>query len=566
MFVVGSPAESRFGLSPTLPEPALSSDGRRLAFTAPLETPSDRPALAQDAGRVVWVQTLGDLQARPLTGTDGAFLPFWSPDARFVGFAQGGRLKRIAAAEGGAPQDLSAASGYLGGTWSRRGTIVFAGATGLLQVPSDGGEPRPLTRIDDTRGEYSHRFPVMLADDTRFVYLVMSRQADRQGLYLGSLEDPELKEHVVATDANGALATGRDGRDYLLYIRDFTLLAQPFDLTRGEMTGTPAVVARPIEPAMSVRFAAFAANGRTLVYRPRFRPNTRLIWMDRRGIPRETVGVAGQRYSHPALSPDGTKLAVSRLDRATDTEDVWWFDLSRLVSERLTTDPVGAYMTAWTPDGGRVIFSSARGGSWRIYARPIDGDDEEPLLTDAAVRLTYVRDVSPDGGSVVFQGRGDAAGSDDLWALPLTGGEEPSPLIETPAAENHASVSPDGRWLAFTSDESGEPQVYVTTFPKPTDRRRISMAGGADPQWRGDGGELYYLAPDGTLMAVDIGLGETLEAGTPAPLFRMSPDPSSLRFGSVYAPAPDGQRFLVVELDGPSEPQLVAMLNWSPDR
>jgi Tol biopolymer transport system component len=550
-FVVQTPEWRTFGWVPSNPEPAVSPDGRSLAFIAPFESRA-----------VVWIQTLGDLEARPVKGTEGAVFPFWSSDGRFIGFGAGARVKRIAATGTGVPQDVMTTNEYWGGTWARDGSIVFAGTLGLHRVSSDGGDATRLTRIDNSRGEISHRFPVMLPDNRRFLYLILSTQEEHQGLYLGSLDEPQKKQRVVGTDANAAFATSPDGREFLLFVRDFTLLAQPFDAVRGELTGNATVLARPIEPAPSVRFAPFAASGRVIVYRPRFRPDTRLVWMDRRGIVRERLGVEGERYSEPSLSPDGTKLVVMRLDRATETEEVWWFDLRRQVSERLTATPFGAYNPTWMPDESAVVYAAPRGGVWGLYRRAITGGgDEKPLFAGLTPPQKFVRDVTRDGRYLLFEGRG--VENDGLWVLPLGGEGRPYVLMDTPSAETHGQVSPDGRWLAYTSNETGESQVYVTAFPAPGERWRISTSGGQHPQWRGDGRELYYVATDLTLMAV--AMGDVVSFGTqiPEPLFRMSPDPLSFRFGSAYAPEPGGRQFLVIEVDKDDKPQLIVTLNWT---
>jgi eukaryotic-like serine/threonine-protein kinase len=223
-----------------------------------------------------------------------------------------------------------------------------------------------LTEIDKTRNEIAHRFPVLLRDGERFIYLVVGTRDEHQGLYLGSLRDPQLKRRVVATDANGALGIGPDGKDHLFFVRDSTLLAQPFDSSRGELNGDPVAVVRPIEPGEGGRFAPFAVSGRVLVYRPRFRPKTRLVWLDRRGIPAGTLGVPGTYYRSPSLSPDETKVAVSHLDERTGVEDVWWFDLARGVNERLTTERVAARYPTWFPDGSGVVVLAPRDNLWRL--------------------------------------------------------------------------------------------------------------------------------------------------------------------------------------------------------
>ena len=331
-FFIDAPDGTRFGLATMMPAPALAPDARHLAFVAPFRSENS-----------VWVQTLGSLDARHQTGTNRAAFPFWSPDGRFVAFGAAGRLKRISAAGGGAPQDLATTDGlFAGGVWSRNGTIIFSDNKGLSRVSSAGGEKTLLTRIDEAHGETAHRFPVLLPDGQRFIYLVLGTRDEYQGLYLGSLSDPGLKRRVVATDANGALGIGPDGRDYLFFVRDSTLLAQPFDSARGELNGDPIAVARPIEPGEGGRLAPFAVSGRVLVYRPRFRPKTQLAWVTRRGIPEHTLGLRGAYYRSPSLSPEETKVAVSHLDERTGVEDIWWFDLRRNVSERLTTEPIAA--------------------------------------------------------------------------------------------------------------------------------------------------------------------------------------------------------------------------------
>jgi Tol biopolymer transport system component len=554
-FVVHAPEGSSFGLAPANPVPALSPDGTQLAFVAPWESIS-----------IVWVQRLGSPEARPLAGTSGADAPFWSPDGKFIAFGSEGRLKRIAATGGGAPREITVTDeGYRSGTWSADDTIVFAGNAGLYRVPADGGEAKLLTRIDDTRGEFSHRFPVMLPDGTRFVYLVLSKQDDHTGLYLGSLDDPEMKVRLLPDDSNAAFGLGPSGQLHLLFVRNSVLLAQPFDASRGALTGDPVVIAEPIDQAPTVRFAAFAASGRALVYRPRFTPSNQLVWIDRGGIRGQVVGPESRRWRFPVLSRDGTKLAALREDRS-DVAGLWWFDLRRGISEPLSRGSwVGersggalALMSAWTPDGNHIVYSAAQPGGWAIYRRSLTGVDAESLFAGPIPELKRVRGVTED--AVLFQDD-----NFELWVLPLAGKQQPYRLpIE--GRKNHVRVSPDGRWLAFTLTEGSRTEVYVTAFPVPAERWRISTAGGSDPQWRHDGRELYYVAADQTLMAISVETGTTFNATTPKPLFRASLDRTSLEFGSAYVPAPDGQQFLVVEITGDDEPYLIAMLNWTPRR
>lgn len=552
-FVVRAPEGSTFGMAPAEPVPALSPDGKRLAFVAPFES-----------NVLVWTQTVGDPDdARPVIGSNGADDPFWSADGRDIAFVAGGRLKRVAATGDTSPRDIVAIDGPVwGGTWSVDGTIVFAGSEGLYRVPSEGGEAEPLTRVDHTRGEFSHRFPVMLSDDTRFVYLVLSPQEEYNGLYLGSIHDLDMKTRLTPGDSNAAFGLDSSGRLHLFFVRKSALLAQQFDASRGALAGDPLVVASPIVTAPTVRRAAFAASGHTLIYRPRFAPPTRLVWKDRRGIVVQQIGEEGGRWRFPSLSPDGTRLTALREDRS-DTAGLWLFDLVRDRSERLVpgswvSEPSGgALMSAWTPDSNEVVYSFAQPNDWRLHRRAVTGADEV-LLAGPTPPVKRIRHVTDD--FVVFHDD-----DHDFWALPLAGNGQAHRLpIE--GKQNHARVSPNGRWLAYDSTEAGITQVFVTAFPVPGERWLVSTGGGSDPQWRGDGGELYYIAPDQTLMAVSVETAPAFNARTPEPLFRASLDPTSLAFGPAYAPAPDGQRFLVVEVIGDYEPHLVATLNWTSHR
>jgi DNA-binding winged helix-turn-helix (wHTH) protein/Tol biopolymer transport system component len=550
-FVVRAPDGSTFGVAPASAAPTLSPDGKTIAFAAPFES-----------NLVLWTQTVGNPDdARPMIGTTGADFPFWSPDGRYIAFVAQGRLKRIAATADGSPRDIADGARW-GGTWSASGTIVFAGDEGLYRVPSAGGDVERLTRIDAMRGEYSHRFPVMLPGDARFVYLVLSTQAEYGGFYLGSLDDPDMKIRLGPGDSNAALGFDASGRLNLFFVRDSALVAQAFDASRGALTGDPVVTASErIDTAPTVRYAAFAASGRTLMYRPRFAPRTRLVWIDRRGIVGQRVGEEGGRWRFPSLSPDGTKLAALREDRS-ETSGLWLLDLARGKRERLASGgwvsqpSGGALVSAWTKDSHQVVYSWQQPNHYRLHRRPVIGS-VEVLFEAPAPATKRMRDVTDD--LVLFHD------DHDFWVLPLSGEGQPHRL-PIGGEKNHARVSPDGRWLAYDSTEAGVQEVYVTAFPEPSERWPISTGGGSDPQWRGDGRELYFIAPEHTLMAVSVDTATVFNAGTPEPLFRAPFDSTSLAFGPAYAPAPDGERFLVAEVIGDDEPHLVATLNWKSQR
>jgi hypothetical protein len=546
-FVIQPPPGVQFERRTMAPLPALSADGRQLAFVAPL-----------DSKPVVWIQTLGELTARPLPGTEEASFPFWSPDSQFVGFSAVGRLKKVPVSGDGAPQELCTCDAPYSATWSVDGTVVFAGMHGLYRVSSAGGQPVAVTRVDESRGEFSHRFPFVLPDGRRFLYLVRSTKERSRGIFVGSLDEPALKRRLVPDESIASIGLDAQGRPYLFFVRDLALLAHRFDLARGELTGTAVVVARQVIPGEAGRFAPFAVARRALVYRRTTLSQTRLLWRDRRGVPGGIVGEPGPEYSFPALSPDGKRLAVGRRDPRTGRRDIWLIDLARGRMEKLTDDPVSAGFPLWAANGSRIFFASPRAGPWEVYSQSAHGFGEDERLRDAAMpapERANPRDITSDG-LLLFQGnRG-------LWMQPLDGSSAPHPLL----AASHGRVSPDGRWLAYTAPiEGGTREVYVTTFPEPSRRWRISAAGGEDPQWRRDGSELFYVAGDSTLMAVAVGHAARTSSfdGVPSQVLFPAPfERGSLEFGSAYAPSADGQRFLLVESLRDEESLLVATMNW----
>ena len=540
-FHLDPPSDSEFSLATMQPYPALSPDGRQLAF------------LASARGRVIlWVQTIGESDARPLRGTEGAENPFWSPDGTYIGFEQKGSLVKIATASDGAPEVVCTCSTQFGASWGPGGTILFAEDSGLAQVPAGGGTPTHVTQVDSARGEFSHRYPVLLPDGRRFLYLIRSSREEHRGLFLGALDDPTLKQRLVSEDSNGAIVRGRDGRDYLFFVRDLTLLAQAIDLERGQLTGSATVVARPVVPGETGRYAPFAVSERTLVYRQTIEPLSEVLMVNRRGAT-DGVIAAADGYRYPTLSRDTTKLAIARMDANTGKRDIWVFDLGRRVGEQITRDPVGAMFPAWRPDGLSIVFSSAREGPWNLYSHSADGTGTDRSVFVAPTPGTkYVTELLGDGNSLVFTGDGA------VWHLPLEGNAQPVKLAEG----SYGRVSPDRRWLAYSARAGAELQTYVTRFPDPIDRWRISNAGGTDPQWRRDGQELYYIDQNQMLTAVPVTTSHAFSAGTPVPLFRIT-STAPVAPGWRYAPAPDGQRFFVLDEVRPGEIRLNVRINWA---
>ncbi len=552
-----TPAATRFFIYP--PDKAelrgsftVSPDGRRVVLRVISE------------GKVLlWVRELDRLTGRPLAGTEEGGHPFFSPDSRFIGFFSGGKLKRIEVT-GGPVQTLCDAPEARGGTWNRDGVIVFApkaAADALYRVSAAGGAPVQLTTLDAARKEISHHHPRFLPNGRHFLYLANSSQRESTGIYVGSLDSKE-KKLLVNTDASAAFAPP----GYLLFLRDRTLMAQDFDADTLELTGEPFPVAEEVDHLAGVRFALFSVSETgVLVYRSGSSDAAQLIWFDREGKHLETVGpTVGQ--SAPWLSPDEKRVAFGRLDLQGGSSDIWLIELSRGIPTRFTFDQANDSAPVWSPDGSRIVFCSNREGSLNLYQRAASGaGNDEVLLKSDNSKLP--NDWSADGKFILYQEQAPKTGW-DLWVLPLSGEQKPFPFLQSEFYEGQARFSPDGKWIAYSSDESGIWQVYVQSFPASGGKWQASTNGGVQPQWRRDGKELFYLSSDRKLMAVELkGSGSTFEAGVPKELFELRlisvglPGPRNF-----YVAAAAGQRFLVVSTpeERISTPTTV-VLNWTAD-
>lgn len=541
-----------YGAVPSEPQPAISPDGRHIAVVA----------TARDATRMIWVHSRDSLSPRPLIGTEGAGFPFWSPDGRWIGFFAGGKLKKIRAA-GGPAETICDAAGGFGASWGGDGRVVFAPdrASGLFSVPASGGEPVPLTTLDTSRQETSHWFPHILPDGEHYIYLVRSARPEHRGIYLGSRRSA-VRKRLTAADSHATFTAP----GYLLYVREAALMARRFDLDRMELVGDAIPIAEDLTPGPSVRLAPFSASTAVLTYRPGGMVNTELVWTDRQGKPLHTVGAAG-RYLTPALSADGARLAVDLLDHQAGTVDTWLLDMPRGVPRRFTFGPGVNGYPVWSRDGSRIFFASNREGTWRLHGESVTEDSLEapPDATDDLVLLESTNEVlpqsvSPDGQSLIYVQRSDSTGF-DVWLLPLSGAREPGPLLQTIFNETHPQLSPDGRWLAFTSDESGRLEVYVRPVATRGSKWRVSIDGGCQPRWRADGKELFYLHGR-TIWSASIETLPSFRTGPPRALFDTRAGRTSGHDWD-YAPSPDGQRFLFKELAfEASGAPLVVVLDW----
>ena len=532
------------------PSMALSPDGRRLAFFATFE-----------GQNLLWVRSLDSLSAQALPGTEGASSlspPFWSPDSRFIGFFTGEKLKKIEAS-GGPPQTLcDAAPENRGAAWNRDGVIIFGQGpfNPLYQVSAAGGQPVPVTALDQSRFETSHRWPYFLPDGRRFLYFVRSGHADSGGIYVGSL-DAKAPKRLLATTLNAAYAPP----GFLLFLRKEMLMAQRFDADKLELTGEPLPVAERVayNPALNRGAFSVSENG-VLAFGIGSSGSNQPVWFDRGGKPIGSLGAAGL-YFTLGLSPDGTRAAVDLVDHQTGTSDIWLFDLSRGIPSRFTTDPESDTNPLWSPDGSRIVFSSRREGVSNLSQKVTSGQGTEEVLLKSSEQKVP-DDWSSDGQYIVYQTFNPET-KWDLWVLPMSGDQQPSPFLRTEFNEQQAQFSADGKWIAYTSDESGTLEVYVQTFPASGGRWRVSTGGGSQPSWRRDGREMFYITADRKLMAVDVSLGPTFKAGIPKTLFATR-NLNLTEVRTQYAATADGQRFLInSNAEETNTTPISVVVNWT---
>jgi eukaryotic-like serine/threonine-protein kinase len=530
---------------------AVSPDGRRLAFVG-----------SSEGQTILWVRSLDSLSAQALPGTEGvlqASSVFWSPDSKFIGFFTAGKLEKVEAS-GSPPQtvcDLPAPA--RGATWNRDGVIVFGMSDGpLYRVPAGGGQPMPATTLDQSRVENSHRWPFFLPDGRHFLYVVRNNQAEGGGLYVSSLDSKDTKQLLVTT-TNAIYAPP----GFLLFLRNDALMAQQFNPDTLQLSGEPFAIADHVQynPALGRGSFSVSEDG-VLAFRSGGGLGAQPLWLDRAGKEIGSLGAKGI-YINVSLSPDEKRAAVDLGDPQTGRNDIWLFDLSRGVPSRFTTDPAADSYPLWSPDGNQIVFSSTREGVFNLYVKKASGvGNEEPLLKSAETKIPD--DWSPDGKFIVYESRNPKTKL-DLWLLPTSGDRHPVSFLQTDFNEQQAQFSPDGKWIAYTSDVSGRPEVYVQTFPASGGPLRVSTAGGSQPKWRRDGRELFYMAPDRKLMAVEVKLGATFEAKAPQPLFSTRVL-TLTEFRNHYAVTGDGQRFLVnSQLDDTSVATITVFVNWTAD-
>lgn len=493
---------------------SLSPDGKTIAFVA-------KPDTAGPAS--LYARPIGGLAAVKLAGTDNASQPFWSPDSQFIAYISGGKLKKVSAS-GGAPQDLCPATDFHGGAWSESqgGTIVFGTPKGLFTVSAEGGQATPVSELGEA--EAGHFWPSFLPDGRHIVYLAWSEEPARRVIYAGSLDSKD-RTRLVDAESNPVFAATPASGGQLLFHRQSTLFAQPFDPEALRFTGDPAQVIGEVSLAAN-GFGKFAVSqGGALIYfqaqpgastsgRARV-ATSQFGWIDRGGG-RAGAAVDPGQYGDMDLSPDGRFIAVTRQEAGAAAADIWVWDWAKQVPQKITNDPVDAVDPVWSPDGLRVAFTSYRKGNADIYVTNANGVGAETPLLESASNES-IEDWSRDGRFIAFEFGKDAF--QDIYALPLENGKpgKPFPVVEGRYQKNEPQFSKDGKWLAYTADqnEPGRFQVYVVSFPVPDRKLQVSTEGGGQPRWTWDGKRIYYRTPDNRVAYVEMTLGTTLQAGPP---------------------------------------------------
>jgi eukaryotic-like serine/threonine-protein kinase len=553
-----APEAVRFEISPP-PKTALNSftvspDGRKLVMN--VRNASGRNTL--------WLRQMDSLQPRELAGTEGARLdPVWSPDSQFIAFEANGNLKKIDITNG-APQTLAPYTSVATGiAWSKQDVILF-GSNGVInRVPAAGGEVTALT-VMDPHGEQAQGRPFFLPDGKHFLYFRLKDPG--AGIYVGSLDTRPMAQdpNRLLDSPAGVIYTAAPAGDsgHLFFLRGQSLMAQPFDTKSIALTGRAVQLADRVS-TISLNGLFSVSNTGILAYAVTGGDKRQLAWYDRQG---KNLGRAGEPSARDemALSPDGTRVAEGRMDER-GTWGVWMLDLARGVNTRLSFE-AGGGNGVWSPDGKEIIYAPGGGQSADLYRKPANGAGQQELLFHSDANKTPL-DWSRDGRYLLFTQRGAKTGS-DLWVLPMEGEHNPIPYLVTPFNEGQAQFSPDGRWVAYASNESGTKEVYVQPFPAAGGGKwAVSNGGGSQPHWRRDGKELFYFTPDQTLMFVSATVtGGMFQPGMPRALFR-----ASVLGGTGGGPglawrydvAPDGQRFLMnTTLDEETGTPITAILNW----
>ncbi len=558
------PPETRLDIvTPATSQPdsfALSPDGRQIVFVA-----------SGDGASRLWLRSLASATAQPLAGTEGATDPFWSPDSRSIGFFADNALKRLDLGSG-APQTLAPAAAGFGGTWSSAGIILFAPTIGnpLMRVSATGGAARAVTTL--TAKQIAPGWPFFLPDGHHFLFVVFGIP-DAVGIYLGDLAGGAATRLTNAPGRPVYLPTG-----WMLWVRDGTLVAQRLDVGKAALTGAPVTLAGGLPTAAGVGANLVSVSATGLVaYRVGAVSQTQLTWFDRSGAARGSVGAPAGNLLDPRVASDGRRVVVA-LGTAQGT-NLWLLDGERM--SRLTFGASIDTYPVWSPDGTRIVFGSDRStsGVLDLYQKLVNGavDDARPLLSSGQAKIPVApTSWSPDGRFLLYTRVTPQTGT-DLWVIPMVGAHTPLVFLKTPFNEDEGVFSPDGRWVAYQSNESGRFEIYVRPFHAPGAKDsdaasgavqwQVSTAGGIDPMWQPDGKEIDYIDPSGLMMAAPVtASGARLAAGTPVKLFQthIVGGGENSAAGREYDVAPDG-RFLIDTVSESAAAPITLIQNWNPE-
>jgi Tol biopolymer transport system component len=528
---------------------AISPDGQKIVFVATSEGQSR-----------LWVRPLDSVSGRALAGTDGASLPFWSPDSESVGFFAEGKLKRVDINRGNV-QILTDAPSGRGGAWNRDGTIIFTPngtQSPIFRVSATGGTASAVTRTEAAK-ETSHRYPQFLPDGHHFLYYVQGTP-ESHGVYVGDLDGSRGRRLFDLDSAAVYESTG-----HLLFVRQGTLFAQDFDAARLEPKGNPFSVVQHIATSITAQgFAAVSASSAgPVIYRTASSSGRRqFLWFDRAG---KEISKAGDPFGATTLSISRDNRRVVSAQMINNNQDVWLLDLDRNALSRFTFDPGVDVSPIWSPDGQQIVFQSNRRGAYDLYSATAPGR-EELLLADGHDKRPL--DWSPDRRFVVYADLDPKGiGNWELWALPMDGDrKKPFPVVRKNFDADIAQFSPDGKWIAYQSNESGRFEIYLQPFSEQGGQTIVSTNGGAQVRWRRDGKELFYIALDGRLMSVPIRLSpntQTIEPGTPVSLFPTHVGGAlTYPFNQQYDVSQDGQRFLMNTIIEEAPSPITVIVNW----
>ncbi|MFP5208410.1 MAG: winged helix-turn-helix domain-containing protein [Acidobacteriota bacterium] len=529
-------------------QPAISPDGHTLAFVA---------QTGPNKSRVLWVRPLDSLTAEPIPGTEGARLPFWSPDSQEIGFSAEGKLEKVALA-GGQPKTICYLTGpSAAASWNRDGVILFSNHLNrgsLYRVPDTGGTPTLVVAPDPLNRETGYWLPQFLPDGRHFLFLANTGASGEYILEAGTLDSKSVEKNLAQLTSFALYAPP----GYLLYVEQRTLVARAFNARALHFTGPALKVVDNVGIGSGIPYVSVSATG-LLAYANSPDTNLQMAWFNREGQQLGTLGPPGV-YSQPALSPDGTRLAVEVGNYGE--RDIWVFETKRGTASRLTFNPADDSCPVWAGDGSRILFSSDRNGQIDIYQKNANGLGSEQPVFQSKDQAKELNDSSADGRYAIYSDAGSST-SKQLRVLPLFGERKPFVFKQGAFGAHSASFSPNGRYVAYASNETGRLEVYVESFPRQTGKWEVSTSGGAEPVWRRDGKELYYLTPDDKLMAVAVStVSGKFQAGIPKELFQAKLPPIAF-WRNLYVASPDGQRFLMVVPANEVKPApITVVVNW----